>query len=150
MNNTKFDQLLWKDMIFYIVIGVVILGVISVCLLYICKHMRQELQEDKGAFFALISICVVVLIGSTIFCGKCIGDDLHDIREQSYISYTGEFEIASGYARISATTVLLLPSENMRLSISAYHYQPGSYYGSIVYSEKSKIVLQVSHIDKIE
>jgi hypothetical protein len=77
-----------------------------------------------------------MIVLSLVLGGKEAIEVSLDMKNQSYIEYTGHFESYS-------QTIKLNDQEDLKLLIEKDECPHGSFYGTVVYSERSKIVIDV-------
>ncbi|MBQ8340472.1 MAG: hypothetical protein IJY16_08510 [Clostridia bacterium] len=78
----------------------------------------------------------ILLLATLIFPAKEALEIHLDMKNQSYIEYIGHFECYH-------ETIRLVDQDDLKLQTPRYGYDHGSFYGTVVYSERSKIVIDV-------
>ncbi len=108
---------------------------------------------------ALFLLAVALSVSGTIYTNMQDKKLQHDLQRCDFISYTGRFEYINLYKDPKSKRIDLLDEQKNIVSTLHYptHYykitnaetgpypslDEGSYYGTIVYARKSKIVLEV-------
>ena len=147
MDYAAYDQDLLGHMWFYIIIGIIGVGVCAALLLLDLKDLKGTGKRDK--VFAMVKIGAAVLF-AVLFLGKSVTsvyETTYDINHQSYITYEGTFEVES---RKNADWLTFTHSgELLTLEWEGDDLSSGTYNGKIIFAEKTGIILEVWVYDQL-
>ncbi len=134
MNYAIYDKILLKYVVTYSIVALVflILAIIGVILAF-----RYLDKEAKIVMSIMLSVILVVV---SFFCFKNFPKYIYDIKNNAYITYTGNFEVSNKYTKGSAVFVRI---DNGTQLESYSGILPGSYTGTVIYSERSAIAFDV-------
>ncbi|MBE6691918.1 MAG: hypothetical protein E7586_01120 [Ruminococcaceae bacterium] len=132
------SQFLWWDAAMLITFSV-----ITVFLAILIFRTVKEKDNPKWAHIIWI-VCAVICV----FQVKNVSEVVLDITNESYVVYQGEFtQDNGGYsARFRSQTTRLMP-EDIRLKSRSSLIDSGDYVGTVVYTERSRIALEVKDAD---
>lgn len=140
MNYEVFESIIDRRMSYFVIGGSIVIGLAIICLIYLFKNMRQQ----KAEFFLLVFLCIGVIIGDCILVGRVIWESNYDTSNCAYVEYTGEFIVDTNIETRSGTCSLYIPNKDgVKLETDAYILDSGTHFGTIVYGEKTKIVLSI-------
>ncbi len=145
MDLALYENIIMKRLAYFVTIGILVICLAVFAMIYVIKKMRQQ---DKALFFALIILCIALIIGSIILIGKVLFESIYDVSNQAYVVWDGEFIVGTDVENRSGTCSLYLPDENgIKLETDAYELKSGKYIGQVIYGEKTKIVLEIKTED---
>ena len=146
----KYEQK--ERMIVSVVFGVFVI----VFVIFAIKHYNKATRIDKVITLSVILVLLFVFIMYHINCEKNINNIKKDLASDDYIIYIGEYthdnyQKDSFYHNVyvmngSGKMLLRYPDYSNKYRLHAQHEQlpTGSFSGTIVYANKSKIVLSWS------
>ena len=131
-------QYLWWDMAMLFVFA-------TLTVLFAITFIRsiKKKYEPKWAHFLWIVFLIIC-----VFQTFNIYNVIHDIKNESYISYKGEFsQNNDGYTLDTKTTTL---ANGLRLKSRSSLIENGNYVGVVVYTERSEIAVEVQEVEPNE
>ena len=145
----NYETIIMKNQTATILLVVVAIAFASGGMVYVFK---DESFLNKKIRILLILVCVVligVVLSLTI---SSLSDAYHDIYNKSYISVTGSFtvtepfEVITNRSTASDTKEIIIvhsdgTTEELILRMNIVSIPDGSYNGTFVYSERTKILL---------
>lgn len=140
MNHSIYDKILLKYMFTFSIIAFILSIIAIICVVYTFRHLDKE---AKIVMSIMLSIFLIVVF---CFCFKNFPNYIYDIRNDAYITYTGDFTISNKYTKGSAIFVYI--DNNTQLE-SYSGMSPGKYTGKVIYSERSAIAFDIEIIEKI-
>ncbi len=129
------SQFLWWDVAMLITFLVV-----TVFAAIVIFRTVKEKENPKWAHIIWI-VCAVICV----FQAKNVSDVVLDIANESYVVYQGEFtQDNKGYSLLPKSTRLI--SEDIGLKSRLSLIDSGDYVGTVVYTERSRIALEVKDV----
>ena len=117
-------------------LGIIGLAVLSILIIRCAKRDNWE----KGMTVFCLVLCLTgIVVG--IFCARDLPPMIKDVRESSYVTYTGEWETYEG-GSTSRNCSDLLDGSGITLFHSSSGMAYGHHYGTIVYGEHSHFVVK--------
>ena len=147
MDYTAYNQDLRGHMWFFIVIGVIGVGVCAALLGLGLKDLKGKGKQDRVS--AMVKIAAAALFAA-LFLGKSVTtvyQTAYDINHQAYITYEGTFDVKSG-KNVDFLT-FTHGEDTLTLQWEGNDLTSGTYNGRILFAEKSGVVLQVWVYDKL-
>ena len=139
MDYSLYEMIITKRLIYFLVLGVAVIIIGIFAMIYIRKNM----QQDRVIFLILTFLCSAIIIGSITLTSRVAISSIHDIKNQAYIFWYGEFVVERDVETRSGTCTLYLIDKDLKLEVDAYLLEPGNYEGMVVYGEKTEIVLEI-------
>ena len=147
MDYAGYNRDLLGHMWFFIVIGVIGVGVCVALLGLGLKDLKEKGKQDRVP--AIVKIGAAVLF-AVLFLSKSVTsvyETNYDINHQAYISYEGVFEVKS---KKNADWLTFTHSgETLTLEWEGDDLSSGTYEGKIIYAEKTGIILEVWVYDQL-
>ena len=132
-------QFLWWD----VAMLVIFIPMIVILAIFISRFVREN-DSPKWAHLIWIALSVICMLQA-----KNIIYTILDITEKSYITYEGEFTQDNGGYSLDVKTTRLI-SEDVKLKSRASLIESGEYVGTVIYTKRSKIAVEVRETDSIE
>lgn len=101
--------------------------------------IRSVKEKDNPKWAHLIWIALTVIC---VFQMKKVTDVILDMKYESYVSYQGEFTQNNDGYGLDVKTTRLMP-EDVRLKSRSDLIESGDYVGTVIYTERSGIALEV-------
>lgn len=114
-------------------IPLVICSIMAIVLGFVA--WKKALLQKKWAILLIIMGIIFVSYATYVF--TCMG---LDIKNESYVSYNGNFEVT---IIPNSESVVHIPDEKS-LCDHYYNLPKGYYYGEVVYTKRSKIVVYIN------
>lgn len=143
MNYSVFEKILTNRVIGYGFISTIAFLVGLIGVIYSFKNMREE----KVEFYTVNFLCIGLIIGSFVFFNACASELMYDIKNQAYIVWNGEFTVDKHQS--SGDVFIYIPDENGIKLESGDWPEAGKHTGTVIYGEKSKVVLDIKINDKM-
>lgn len=134
MTFSAYDKVLLKYMFTFSIIAFILLIIVIVCVIFTFRHLDAE---AKILMSVLLSIILIIIF---YFCFKNFPKYIYDIKNDAYITYTGDFEISNEYTKGSAVFIHI--DNNTQLE-SYSGMSPGNYTGTVIYAEHSAIAFDI-------
>lgn len=135
MNYSLYDKVLLKYMLTFSIIAFVFLMISIVGAIIAFRYLDKE---AKIVMSIMLSIFLVVV---SYFCFRNFPKYIYDIKNNAYITYTGDFKVESKYTKGSAVFIYIYND----IQLESYSGLPvGNYTGTVVYSERSAIALEIT------
>ena len=139
MNHSLYDKVLLKYMLTFSVIAFVFLMIAIVGAVIAFRYLDKE---AKIVMSIMLSIFLIVV---SFFCFRNFPKYIYDIKNNAYITYTGDFKVENKYTKGSAVFVYI----DNDTQLESYSGLPaGNYTGTVVYSERSAIALEIINTKK--
>lgn len=150
MNHSEYDLIMYRDLALWIGVGFLLVAVCCICLVYLLRNKPQkdDKVEEKLEFWIFSVLAIAVTIGTFALVAPVATDAISDIKNQSYIRFEGEFEVVYDDQTPSRSCSIVLPTGN-RFNKSTHMRDEGTYYGVIVYAEKSHRIVYIEYIQRI-
>ena len=136
--NERYSEILLDSNVPFIVatiIGLIVLIPIIV-VLYIKNRKNDDTKDFKFLFITFIIVFSVVFAWWITFTCNTVSD----VKNQAYIVYEGEFYVENP----RNSKIKLLDGSNTKLEYDYFEvYLSGYHKGKIVYSQKTKIALEI-------
>jgi len=140
MNHSLYDKVLYKYMLTFSVIAFIFLMIAIVGTVIAFRYLDKE---AKIVMSIMLSIFIIVV---SCFCFRNFPKYIYDIKSNAYITYTGDFKVESKHTKGSAVFIYIYDIE-----LESYSGLPaGNYTGTVVYSERSAIALEITNTKKAE
>ncbi len=138
----KYTSIIVSRFLWWDVAMLITFSVITVFLALFIFRFVKEKGNPKWAHLIWI-VCAVICV----FQVKNVSDVVLDIKNESYIVYQGEFtQDNGGYStRFRTQTTRLMP-EDIRLKSRSSLIDSGDYVGTVVYTERSEIALEIKDV----
>ncbi len=136
MNNTYDSVIITHIVVLSIVllVGIIGLGVLSILIIRWAKRDNWE----KGLTVFCLALCLTgIVVG--IFCAGDLPPMIKDVRERSYVSYTGEWETSPGKGIRDCNT--LRDDSGVTVYSVGGQIPDGIHCGTIVYGKHSHLVV---------
>ena len=148
-NTLSYEQIIFRNHLALIILGVVGLIACIGCIVMLFRandFLNKKLRTlIIFVLFALVVLIIVLAIG-------LLSDAFYDIKNKSYISVTGDFTVIEQFEVITNRSTasdtkeikIILPdgtTEELVLRMNIVSIPDGSYSGTFVYSERTKILL---------
>ena len=141
MSHSIYDKVLLKYIFSFSIIAFILFIIAIVCVIYTFRHL------DKEAKIVISILLSVFLIVVSYFCFKNFPKYIYDIKNNTYITYTGDFTVSNKYTKGSAVFVYI---DNYTQLESYSGISPGNYTGTVIYAKSSAIVLEVKFGENAE
>ncbi|MBP3691742.1 MAG: hypothetical protein J6I80_00695 [Clostridia bacterium] len=141
MNYSIYDKVLLKYMLTFSIIAFICLTIAIVGVIFAFRYL------DKEAKIVMTILLSIVLIIVFYFCFGKFPKYIYDIKNDAYITYTGDFEVSDKYTKGSAVFVYI--DNNTQLE-SYSGILPGNYTGTVIYAERSAIAFDVKIEKQLE
>lgn len=138
MDYYVFDKILAQRIITYALITVICWSGSLFGLFYNFKNMKNQ----KTMFCITNFLCVGLLVGSLIWSITSVSKLVYDIKNRAYIVWEGEFLV--DYYTSSGNVSVFIPNEDGMMLETGDWPAAGKHLGTVIYSEKSKIVLDIT------
>ena len=125
----------YDDVLIGYLIGDIFVCILAIAFAIVGLFLIRKFDLAKYLYV----LCFIALVAS-IFPIKESAEIIHDLKTESYVEYNGKFEQYN-------STCKLLEDGNLKLQTKKFYYENGTYYGTIIYSEKSHILVCM---DKLE
>lgn len=145
MDYSEYDRIMYRGIITWTCVGVILLLVSCVCLVYLVKNRSNE-KDDKIMFWTILILIIVVILGTVILVSNTVFKAVDDVSNQSYIKIEGTFSIIYDEKTPSRACSIIL-SDGTRLNTTVYVMDAGEYNGYVIYAKKSEKVLCVKALD---
>ena len=134
MNHSVYDKVLLKYMFTFSIIALVLFIIAIIGVIYAFRHLDKE---TRIVMSILLSIFLIVV---SYFCFENFPKYIYDIKNDAYITYEGDFKVSNEYSKGSAVFIYI---DNNKQLESYSGLLPGDYTGTVIYSERSAIVLDL-------
>ena len=153
-NTSNYGQIIFRNHVATLIIVFFALISAAGCIIFL---IRSEDFLNKNLRMLLIFTCLILIIAILLLSISLLSDAYYDIRNQAYISVTGEitvsepFEIIVNRSTSSDTKTVKIYHSNgtideLELRMNVVSIPNGSYVGRIVYSERTKILVDWEEI----
>ena len=134
----KYEQIL-RGQISSSIFAIIIILVLAITIyVFNKKHVFDDLGKRGKAFVNIIAVTVIV--SASVFFALRINYLYTDIKEQSYVTYVGAFEVSSDQ---KSYATLLTEDGSLKLD-GKVSLPSGKYTGQIIYAKNSKRILDWS------
>ena len=139
-----YEDILIKDVMFTIVFAIIAVIALVVVEYIVIKFKLFDLKKIEIIVATIIlAIILIVYMSHVVFHAANI---ISDINEEAYINYNGEFNISETK---DSTITINYEDEDIYL-YNNNRIKGGLYNGNLVFSKKSKIVLEIRIENKID
>ena len=134
MDYSLYDKVLLKYMVSFSIIALILVIIAIICAVYAFRHL------DKEAKIVMSIILSIFFIVVSCICFKYFPKYIYDIKNNAYITYTGDFTVSDNkYAKDSSFVYI-----DNDIQLESYSgMTPGNYTGTVIYSERSLVVFDV-------
>ncbi|MBQ9084230.1 MAG: hypothetical protein IJY24_01100 [Clostridia bacterium] len=140
MDTAEYIGILEAERSFIGIMGGILLGLyILFVVLTLLGLTRARTGKEKLWHFIIITLFAII-IGTMNVIG--ISDLSYDIENEAFIVYEGEFEFSHDY-RDDYSVSFTYSGADYSLSTDDYFFEDGVYRGRVIFSERSKIVLEI-------
>ena len=118
------------------------MSVVSIVLLILFVAVIILLSKFKFDKF-IGAVLIVALAAGLVFAGFSVTEVALDFQNESFVSYEGEFE---GQKLESFSAGITLCDENktkLTTTVKSFNVPQGKYFGYVIYSERSRILLDL-------
>ena len=142
MNYSEYNREMYQSLIVWIGVGILLVAICCICLVYLLKNKpeKHDKIEEKLEFGIFSVLAIAVIIGTLALVIPIVTDHISDIKNQAYIRFEGEFAVVYDEQTPSRSCSIVLPDGN-RFNTSTFMMDEGTYYGIIVYAEKSSQIV---------
>ncbi|MBR3894161.1 MAG: hypothetical protein IKJ35_03325 [Clostridia bacterium] len=135
MNHfAAYEKILTRSCMMIVGICIFVIAIIAIAYPFV----KKQYERNEQKIVALI--CGLFVLGALIIGGYTAYNTISDIQKQSYIVYSGTF--VSDKDGTGKVHIVDSSGKKITLSVASYTMPFGTYSGKIVYSEKTKIVLE--------
>ncbi len=151
MDFSVYEAQLTKRMLLYGISSTLLAVMFIACLLYVAhsssfkahSECQKEIMEAKLSKWVLCIFCVVGIIGCLLLGSTTVWKCTYDINNQAYIVWMGDISVC----RDGPTKCRWYLPDDKGIKLEGASLDEGKYTGKVIYSEKTKIVLDYS-VDK--
>lgn len=142
MDYTQYEEVLTHHMLVFGIDFAVIACILVITLFVRTKDLWQRKKDssestEKRKLQFRDYACVLLLFVSVFLCAKHIWKCNYDIQNKAYIVWSGEFTVINS----GRSCYIYLPNEN-GVQVEVFDmYEDGVYNGTVVYGEKTKVVV---------
>ena len=134
MEFSIYDKILIKE------IAIISIICLIVCVVSILAIIYTSRKLDKIDVIICIAILIIVIVATIVFSCIHISTRISDIKNSNYVTYFGSFRVVS-----NGRSDILVYIENSSIKLeSRGDFDEGQYIGKVVYSRKSKVVLDIN------
>lgn len=123
---------------------VIISVVIAICICFLIYFLHAAIKKkDSDGKIAIGAILVVAAVGMTLATVHLIRLSI-DRKNESYIVYTGDYEVVSQAGFRSSAVQINLIADGKTITFeegTSNRLYEGSHHGFIVYSERTKVIV---------
>ena len=109
------------------------------------KAEEKESRNDKIGRRVALAIFIITACASLCFFFATVYARNYDINNQAYVTYEGEFKVVFNKSKAN---VFIYTPQRIQLSDLQGRLEEGLYTGRIVYSEKTRIVFEMTVYDE--
>lgn len=136
MSDSIYDKVLLKYMISFSIIAFIMVIIAIICVIYTFRH----LDKDKEAKIVMSILSSIILIIASYICFDHFPKYFYDIKNNAYITYTGDFTVSDKYSKGSACWIYI--DDDTKLE-SYSGLSSGNYTGTVIYAKRSAIAFEV-------
>ena len=133
MDYSVYDKILIRSVIGVCIICIILCIVSVIGIIYAVRKL-----DKKDVIICLIGLSIAI-VGTLVFSVIKIPQYVYDIKNNAYITYTGEYNIVSNGR---SDILVYIENNSIRLESNA-GLDEGKYIGTIIYSERSKIAFDI-------
>ena len=120
-----------------------VIGICTICIVVCIVSFIGVIYATRKLVKTDAVICIIglsfAIIGIVVFSMIKIPQYVYDIKNDAYIIYTGEYSIVSNGR---SDILVYIENDSIRLESNA-GLDEGQYIGTVIYSERSKIALDI-------
>lgn len=152
MDYTRYDEIVSRHTTVFLVLLGMLFVVCAVGIVLAIVWLRNSDHRSKDERISdrimLIVFSISILMPLVLF-PLTIHAKQYDIQNQAYLTYEGEFEVV----RVKAGANIFIYNEKGRkiqLDKNSCNLEEGTYMGSVVYSQKTRIAFELDVYERIE
>lgn len=152
MDYSRYDEIVRREANVFLVLLVMFFAVCVVGIVLSIVWLRDSDNRSKDERISdrimLIVFSIAILMPLVLF-PLTIHAKQYDIQNQAYLTYEGEFEVV----RVKAGANVFIYNEKGRriqLDKNSCNLEEGTYMGSVVYSQKTKIAFKLDAYERLE
>lgn len=138
MDFSMYDKILIRSVIGIFIVCIVLCIISIMGIIYVIHNL------DKISVIICVILLSGVIVGIIVFSAITIPQYVYDIKNNAYITYSGEYNIVSNGR---SDILIYIENNSIRLESNA-GFDEGEYAGTIVYSERSKRAFDIQGIEK--
>ena len=128
-------------MVMHIIVAFLVLSIAYAAVIIITINVIELVKLGQNTHILSASIVALLALGLSIFMIPGMVDNFKDIKQQSYITYEGEVKFGANHGFGPVATL----QDKSKTVVSLNRWYPDTedriYYGTLVYAEHSKILL---------
>ena len=137
-----YDGIVLHSIIFHTIFYFFVFAVLVALAIFVIRCSIKDDWEIVMTLFCLL-LCLAAIASLLYFAFTDVPSMIQDFREKSYVTYTGEFKTTT-LRRYKQRTELL---DGSGIKVYGYGESPGTFSGTVVYTERSHIRLEVRYSD---
>lgn len=152
MDYTRYDEIVSRHTTVFLVLLGMLFVVCAVGIVLAIVWLRNSDHRSKDERISdrimLIVFSISILMPLVLF-PLTIHAKQYDIQNQAYLTYEGEFEVV----RVKAGANIFIYNEKGRkiqLDKNSCNLEEGTYVGSVVYSQKTRIAFELDVYERLE
>lgn len=152
MDYTRYDEIVSRHTTVFLVLLGMLFVVCAVGIVLAIVWLRDSDHRSKDERISdrilLIVFSIAILMPLVLF-PLTIHAKQYDIQNQAYLTYEGEFEVV----RVKAGANIFIYNEKGRkiqLDKNSCNLEEGTYMGSVVYSQKTRIAFELDVYERLE
>ena len=146
VDYTSYEKIITRVTTVMMVIVAILFVVAIIGAFMFRKTEEHERRSDRIARLIVFVFCILTACGAAGFFFATAYARKYDINNQAYVTYEGEFMVA--FVNASQANVFIYTPRRIRLTDLNCDLEEGTYTGRIVYSEKTRIVFEMTVYDE--
>ena len=145
VDYTSYERIITRVTTLMMVLVAILFVVAIIGAFMFRKAEEHERRSDRIGRLIVFVFCILTACGAACFFFATVYARNYDINNQAYVTYEGEFMVVSNKSK---TNVFIYTPRRIRLTDLNCDLEEGTYTGRIVYSEKTRIVFEMTVDDE--